>query len=110
MPIEITAGSLMQIPEPYSDRPLMFWSDAANPSFNTNFMVLDPASHNLMKTRFRVINVQIDLTDPNGTAIVYLAENGKQVAYTPFTNGWHPVIGWGIVSVASGVTSWQVGI
>lgn len=114
MPISYdTSASVMQIPEPYSDRPVLLWATLGDDfQLNENVYFKNPKNKVLTASRFRVINCRVDLTDVDGTAIVYVNENGDQVTYFANYNGWHPIIGWGIISTADGIdaTTLQVGI
>ncbi len=114
MPISYdTSASVMQIPEPYSDRPILLWQTlGVDFQLDENIYFINPKNTVPTPSRFRVINCRVDLTDVAGTAIVYVDENGNQSTYYANYNGWHPIIGWGIISTAAGVdaTTLQVGI
>jgi hypothetical protein len=110
------SSSLIQIPDPNSTSPilLIMTLDAAVNGFtlNENLMIRNPKTKVPSETRFRMINCLVDVTDPAGTAINYVDENGSQAMYYAFYSGWHIIQGWGIVSLAAGVdaTRFQVGI
>lgn len=117
MAIHVPKGfSLMQVPEPYSDRPILLMM-TLNGSVNgftldNDLFVINPKTKMPQQTRFRMINCRVDLTDEAGTEIVYVDENANQASYFAFYSGWHVIQGWGIVSIAGGIdsTQFQLGI
>lgn len=113
MAAQVPSASLLPIPAPYSIQPVMYWMTAGEDfDLGENIQVVDAVTQQSTPTRIRAINCKVDLTNPAGTAIVYLAENGQQMTYYAHYSGQHPFNAWAIISIAAGISaaSFQAGV
>lgn len=112
-------SSSLPIPDPTSDRPILFWSTLvdtklSNFEFELNQNITFPTPNNPKKpfsaTTCRAINVAVDLTIANGNNIVYMSMSGIPCTYIANYSGIHPIIHLGIISVGDGILSLQSGV
>jgi|WetSurMetagenome_2_1015567.scaffolds.fasta_scaffold649097_2 hypothetical protein len=113
-----TNAAKMALPEPNSDRPIMFWSTLVvtktqdfefELNTNINFPVPNNPLRGFAPAECRAMNIAVDLTVLNGNAVVYMSEYMIPCTYYANYSGIHPIIHYGIISVGAGILQLQSG-
>ena len=104
-----------RLPNPfrYSEQPFLYWKTyGIDFGLEEAIIVPDALSNQNSPTPFRAINCYVDPTfGATDGDIVYLAENGEQLTYRPWTSGVHILVGYQIISIGDAIeqTRFQVG-
>ena len=89
----------------------MYWITWTDGMLNQNITVANPTvPANPITVTIRQINVLVDLSNPDGTGISYIAENGLEYTYYPLYSGVHTFNAFGITNIADGSILKNVGV
>lgn len=114
-----TMAARLPLPDPTSDRPILFWSTLVDTitapfQFTLNNNITFPIPNNptspFVESTCRAINLQVDLTMANENFITYMSAAFIPCTYFANYSGIHPIIHYGIISVGTAISQLQSGI